>query len=682
MRDPAIGLVPDLRAGGPLVGRRVLRVPVLVRLERARDVAGEPRRDGVVALRRLGGDVRRAEDDLRAVRAQERLLLRRLLVRHHEDAAVALERGRDRQAVAGVAGRGLDDGPAGPQEAGPLGRLDHRQADAVLHGAARVEHLQLGQEQRPALDRSEVAGQARDPDERRVADEVDDRFGVLHRPEHTRRRALPEQVREAQGRACDAPAAVPRRDARPGPPPRSGRGTPRRAGAPRRAPRGRRGGQRIVPPEPGQVPGAYRRQDPDDDPAPQEQLMVAAEHDRARSAHRRAGRRSRVPPRSGAPSRRAPGGRTPGTGRTRRPRAGRRRRPPRASRTPGAARRRDRQDPADAPDHPSPERRARHRPRVAEEHEAGLGGKHEPHDERVDPRPVRQAGRDPAAGAAAVGVARKVLQPLHDDAEPERRRGEPPQRAQRPVRDARPRRRARRRARPGARGCRADPAPAPGACGSALQVPVEAAGPQEQPGEPAAKPSRVVRRVHGAGVQLDDDRAEHLLEPGGEPARELQLLAGPRRWRRPVPRVARAAPGRWSAAARGRPSAGRGTAPRCLPSRAGRWGRPSAARSAPPRCGTARSGRPARSRSPPASGRTPPPLRITARAEATCCSTPRPPRQTGSSPPSRWMSFSRQRRRERGRPAAEEPGSAAAGGSACIATNGSIHPRWAAAIRK
>ena len=103
VRDPALRLSPDLRPGRLLVGRRVLLVPVLVGLEGARDVAREPGRDRVVALGRLGLDVRGAQDDLRAVGPEQRLLLGRLLVGHHEDAAVALERGGDREAVPGVA---------------------------------------------------------------------------------------------------------------------------------------------------------------------------------------------------------------------------------------------------------------------------------------------------------------------------------------------------------------------------------------------------------------------------------------------------------------------------------------------------------------------------------------------------------------------------------------------------
>ena len=180
VRDPAVGLVPDLRAGRPLVGRRVLQVPVLVRLEGAGDVAREPRRDRVVRLRRFRLDVRRAEDDLGAVGPQQGLLLGRLLVGHDEDAAVALERRRDRQAVAGVARRRLDDRAARLEQAGALGRLDHRQADPVLDRAARVERLELGEDERLVLEAAEVAGDAGQPDERRVADEIEDRFGVPH----------------------------------------------------------------------------------------------------------------------------------------------------------------------------------------------------------------------------------------------------------------------------------------------------------------------------------------------------------------------------------------------------------------------------------------------------------------------------------------------------------------------
>ncbi len=75
------------------------------------------------------------------------------------------------------------------------------------------------------------------------------------------------------------------------------------------------------------------------------------------------------------------------------------------------------------------------------------------------------------------------------------------------------------------------------------------------------------------------------------------------------------------------------------------------------------------------------PFATTARAEATWASTPTPPRQTGSSPPSRWIRRSRQRdvNVDGALPRNHARGSA---GSACMTTNGSIQPRCAAATRK
>jgi len=60
----------------------------------------------------------------------------------------------------GVARGRLDDGAAGLEQAGPLCGLDHRQPDAVLHGAARVEHLQLGEDERLSFGGAEVPGHA------------------------------------------------------------------------------------------------------------------------------------------------------------------------------------------------------------------------------------------------------------------------------------------------------------------------------------------------------------------------------------------------------------------------------------------------------------------------------------------------------------------------------------------
>ena len=52
--DPALGLLPDLRAGGAVVDLGVGQVGELVGPPGAGDLAGQPVGDAVVALRRVG----------------------------------------------------------------------------------------------------------------------------------------------------------------------------------------------------------------------------------------------------------------------------------------------------------------------------------------------------------------------------------------------------------------------------------------------------------------------------------------------------------------------------------------------------------------------------------------------------------------------------------------------------
>ena len=167
--DLAAGLLPDLGARRLVVRVGVARVRVLVGLVGAGDLLGEPVRDRVVALGRLGRDRVGADDDLGAVRAQQRDLLLAHLVRHHEDAAVALERGGDRKADAGVARGRLDDRAARLQLPCALGLLDQLDADPVLDRPAGVHVLELGDDGCGVL-----GNDALQPRERRVADEVQD----------------------------------------------------------------------------------------------------------------------------------------------------------------------------------------------------------------------------------------------------------------------------------------------------------------------------------------------------------------------------------------------------------------------------------------------------------------------------------------------------------------------------
>ena len=180
----AAGRLPDLGPRRLVVRLRVRLVGVLVRLERARDLLGQAVGDRVVALRRLGRHGGRADDDLGAVAAQQRALLLGDLVRHHEDAAVALDGRGDREAHAGVPARRLDDRPARAQLPLALGRLDHADPDAVLHAPARVHVLELGEQRR-----AELAPDALEAHERRVPDEVEDgRIVACHRRSVVRRR--------------------------------------------------------------------------------------------------------------------------------------------------------------------------------------------------------------------------------------------------------------------------------------------------------------------------------------------------------------------------------------------------------------------------------------------------------------------------------------------------------------
>ena len=116
----------------------------------------------------MGLDGGGADHDLGSVGPQHRDLLLAHLVGHHEDAAVALQRGCHSEADAGVAGGGLDDRAAGLELALGFGLLDHGEPDPVLDRAARVQILELCEQPRlhAAADRVQ-------PHDRRVADELE-----------------------------------------------------------------------------------------------------------------------------------------------------------------------------------------------------------------------------------------------------------------------------------------------------------------------------------------------------------------------------------------------------------------------------------------------------------------------------------------------------------------------------
>ena len=165
--DPALGLLPDLGTGLLVVGPRVVRVGVLVGLPGA-GLAGEPVGDVVVGVGVLGRHRRRADDDLGAVGLQHVALVLADLVGADEDALVPLGLRHHREPDPGVARRRFDDRAARLELARGLGGLDHPGRDAVLHRAAGVEVLDLGEHERArrqlgtvtAVRQVEGAGQA------------------------------------------------------------------------------------------------------------------------------------------------------------------------------------------------------------------------------------------------------------------------------------------------------------------------------------------------------------------------------------------------------------------------------------------------------------------------------------------------------------------------------------------
>ena len=142
--DLAVGVVPDLRAGGLLVDRRVGRVLELLRQEVALRVGGGHLlgpADG--ALHALGA---RGQDQVRAEGGQHPAPLDAHGLGHGQGQLVAARRAHEGQRDAGVAAGRLDDLDAGLEHAALLGVPDHGRADAALDRVGRVAALDLGQD--------------------------------------------------------------------------------------------------------------------------------------------------------------------------------------------------------------------------------------------------------------------------------------------------------------------------------------------------------------------------------------------------------------------------------------------------------------------------------------------------------------------------------------------------------
>jgi hypothetical protein len=114
----------------------------------------------------------RRQLELRAEEGEHLAPLHRHRLRHDQDQAVAAGGGDEGQRDAGIARGRLDQRAAGLESAGGFQRVDHVDADTVLHARDRVEEFEL--EQDFGID-APLLGEPVEAHERRVADGLGDR---------------------------------------------------------------------------------------------------------------------------------------------------------------------------------------------------------------------------------------------------------------------------------------------------------------------------------------------------------------------------------------------------------------------------------------------------------------------------------------------------------------------------
>ena len=174
--DASRRLSPDLGTGGGLVGARIAGIGVLVGLECSRRRRGDPVGHRVVRVGVLWSDRSRTYHDLRPEGPEELTLLLGDLVGHGEDALVAALCRHHGQTDARVARRRFDDGATETEQPVGLGGIEHREGRPVLDAATGIEILEFGQKVTRQISPDPV-----EPDERRVADEIECAFRHLHR---------------------------------------------------------------------------------------------------------------------------------------------------------------------------------------------------------------------------------------------------------------------------------------------------------------------------------------------------------------------------------------------------------------------------------------------------------------------------------------------------------------------
>jgi hypothetical protein len=157
----AVRVGPDFLSRGAAVGLRVGGVLELLRHEgvllRRDDLQG-------LADRALHAVGRRGEHQFGPQGLEHLPPLQAHGLRHGQQQPIAPRRGHERQRDPRVPAGGLHNEGLGEKLAVPFGRVDHRHADAVLHGGQGVVALQLDQHRRSATRQLANADQRRPPD--------------------------------------------------------------------------------------------------------------------------------------------------------------------------------------------------------------------------------------------------------------------------------------------------------------------------------------------------------------------------------------------------------------------------------------------------------------------------------------------------------------------------------------
>ncbi len=169
MSDLSARILPDLRAGRMIVRFGIEMVVKLVGLKRSGDFRRKPIRDAVVRFGGIGGNVRRRNHDVGAVRAQADRSFRATSYRALPECSGIRESRRPspgRVPVLPLVGSTIV--PPGLEQALALGGVEHGDGGAVLDAAAGIHVLDLGKHE---------TGRAVDdfvqPYERRVADRLE-----------------------------------------------------------------------------------------------------------------------------------------------------------------------------------------------------------------------------------------------------------------------------------------------------------------------------------------------------------------------------------------------------------------------------------------------------------------------------------------------------------------------------